>query len=171
MKAACLFLLVLAVGCQQPAATESTACNCGALLIPNHVQVPVYDRPNGNVAAQVMNDTLEEDYVVMSIEQYKDQWLKVSAAQAISRKEAEGWLPAHWAGIYSAIYTGPLSLYSQPDSGAAVKQVVKEWYNDLWPIVSCQGQWLYVRLKKDGQVSEGWLAPDDQCDNPYTTCN
>ena len=27
------------------------------------------------------------------------------------------------------------------------------------------------KIKYKGKIKEGWLEPEMQCDNPYTTCN
>ena len=31
--------------------------------------------------------------------------------------------------------------------------------------------WVKVRLEYGGRIYEGLISPEDQCDNPYTTCN
>lgn len=38
-------------------------------------------------------------------------------------------------------------------------------------ILGCEGKWALVEWKtKKGEIIKGWLAPDDQCSNPFTTC-
>jgi len=39
------------------------------------------------------------------------------------------------------------------------------------PILNTKRNWVYIEaIVEDGNEIEGWLAPFNQCGNPYSTC-
>jgi hypothetical protein len=49
-------------------------------------------------------------------------------------------------------------------------KIISPYYTPL-PIYNCHERWLYIKfLDEDNKIKEGWLSPEDQCDNPYSTC-
>ncbi|MPM49013.1 hypothetical protein SDC9_95741 [bioreactor metagenome] len=82
-----------------------------------------------------------------------------------------GWIETKYLGIYATDWTN-VKLYSHPNINSKVKSIIirPEWYP--FNILKCKGNWLYVSyLDGDGVIKEGWLPPDNQCSNPYSTCN
>jgi uncharacterized protein YgiM (DUF1202 family) len=62
-------------------------------------------------------------------------------------------------------YNAPVKLYSSPSkSSKAVKEIRAE---EEVVVVDCAGRWAKVRYFK----TIGWLAPENQCGSPFTTCN
>ena len=91
----------------------------------------------------------------------------------MSEKRNEGWIKkSEPIGIYGRNYGDtPLNLYTKPDKKSIVKTTINEWYNDSYRVLKCKNNWMYVKLKIRGEVHEGWLEPNMQCANQYTTCN
>ena len=38
-------------------------------------------------------------------------------------------------------------------------------------VIDYEGEWLKIRFKYKGAFHIGWLPPEMQCANPYTTCS
>ena len=41
----------------------------------------------------------------------------------------------------------------------------------MFEVLNCENKWLYVKLKTEDKIYEGWLEKNMQCSNQYTTCN
>lgn len=41
----------------------------------------------------------------------------------------------------------------------------------MYIVVGCSGDWLKVKRIKGDKIYTGWLSPEMQCDNPYSTCS
>lgn len=90
-------------------------------------------------------------------------------------KMYEGWIEKlDYLGIYDRLYSPeiePIILYSQPNIQSSI--VAKKFEYDVKShiVVDFHGLWLKVKIKIDGKYYTGWLSPDQQCDQVYTTCS
>ena len=75
-------------------------------------------------------------------------------------------------GIYSAAY-GDLHciLYEKPYDRERVVVTEKEYNPNIHEVLDFEGKWLKVRIKIEDKVYIGWMPPEIQCSNPYTTCS
>lgn len=149
---------------------ENSACEGGALLVPVHQYVTLYDSPYGKMKDSIINDTITEDYLSICIEQIQSDYAEVSAFYPVSNIRKEGWVQLKYLGINPAP-TSLFYLYACPDEKSAIADSIPNpYWGDLYPILKCKDRWLYIKAFNDGAWREGWMAPIDQCDQPYTTC-
>ena len=61
-------------------------------------------------------------------------------------------------------------LYERPEMDAPIVMQSKSQQTVI--VFNVDNNWLYVEaINDDGVKRKGWLPPDMQCANPYTTCN
>lgn len=80
------------------------------------------------------------------------------------------WVPIGKVGVITRNYDGALlCLYAKPSRNAPV--VLRTHSVQIVPAYGLKDGWLYVEAVDDNGIkARGWLAPDMQCGNPYTTC-
>lgn len=61
-------------------------------------------------------------------------------------------------------------LYASPSTNSKI--IMESCKQQTVSVFGVYKGWLYVNaVTEDGQNIKGWLPPDMQCGNPYTTCN
>lgn len=156
------------IGCN----SYDKVCNTSVLLIPKQIYIPIYKSPNGPKIDSIINDTINENLALITIKQIKNNFAKVSFSGAINDTiQREGWIELKFLGINPAT-TNYLLLYRNANKKSFVcDTILNPFWGDLYPIFKCQGEWLYIRTQENNKWKEGWIAPENQCSNPYTTCN
>lgn len=62
-----------------------------------------------------------------------------------------------------------LYLYKEPNKASAI--IFRTDNEHTAPIFNINGDWLYICLENDnGKKVYGWIEPEMQCGNPFTTC-
>ncbi|MDP2303916.1 MAG: hypothetical protein Q8N03_16005 [Ignavibacteria bacterium] len=151
---------------------NNITCNCFVILIPKNEKIPILECPNGDVIAEVINDTRNDDYVIFQLHEIKNNYAYVTGSgMRIDTVERSGWLEVKNLGIYPVDYSLPIDLYNEPSKSSGIKNSINDFEYSPLIVEKCKGQWLFVSYKRDNQFYEGWLPPDNQCSNPYTTCN
>jgi len=107
--------------------------------------------------------------LTVAIAAVQDRWVKVKRATSeAGRSEfvGQGWAHAEQFGLRTKGYdSGSVPLYdSASDTSRTIATLPADYPVTL---VSCARDW--VKIKTETQ--QGWLAPRDQCANPYTTCS
>lgn len=153
-----------------------TKCNCKALIDNLFMgEVSLFDKPNGKLIKKLSHNAYKEDYLVVTIIDESSDYFKVKIKYSLeSKKEFKGWMKkVDHIGIYTRNYepNEKLNLYSEPNSKSKIKSEVIGWSNKPYAIQKCDGKWVYIKFEQEGIVKEGWLEPEKQCANPYTTCN
>lgn len=150
---------------------KNETCRCSVILFEKQRKVPISNN-NGEVICYIMNDTITEDYFGISIMKIKNNRAYVSASATLYDTLPKiGWIQTKYLGIYPNKFS-KINLYSKPDTKSLVRSTIikPEYYP--FNILDCKGAWLYVSYYDvDRKKKDGWLAPDDQCSNPYSTCN
>jgi len=170
------FIVLLTILISKVNAQTVTKCNCGAIVdVDFKGKIVVYDEPNGRVIKNFQQDFEKKDYLVLTIDKDSLGYFHVDIYNALTPENGKiGWVKKQkQIGTYVRNYqpNDTLLLCSRPDLKAQVQSVLPDWTNELYVIAKCFRDWAYVRIKYKGQIKEGWLQPDKQCDNPYTTCN
>jgi hypothetical protein len=170
-----VFIAVLTT-CISKAVAQSHPCNCGAVVDPDFKgKLLVYERPHGNMIKGFQHNFRGEGYLILSILKDSSEHFFVDVSTAIESDVGKtGWIKKSiLIGTYARNYSPGelLHLYSKPTTSSKVRSIVPDWYQELYTIIKCSGEWAYVRIRYKGEVKEGWLQPDLQCANPYTTCN
>lgn len=154
---------------QNTVSTKTSTCT--AILFKQQQQVPLLNN-KGKVTCYIMNDTIKEDYYAVTIFKISHNMAYVSASATLyDTIPRQGWIKIKYLGIYPSSFF-KINLYSKPDLKSKIKsQIIKPEYYPF-NILDCSGEWLYVKyFDADKKYKKGWLAPEDQCSNPYSTCN
>ena len=139
-------------------------------------EIYVYDKPDGKIIKTLKNNIEETNFVMLDLLQKNDSMFYVIAYNSLEEDTiTRGWImKSHHLGIYSRMYTpeiDPLILYKNPNDTLQI--VVKDTvYNpDVYEVIDFEGKWLKVKTKINGKNYEGWLSPEMQCSNVYSTCS
>lgn len=147
---------------------------CEAIIDWQYVDtVNVYDKPKGVTIAKMNNDTAKEDFLFLTISDETKTYFKVSIRYAEANEVHDGWVKkASYIGAYSRQYErNDLTLHEKPNTSSP-EVTVKDWdHEPLLTFLTCQGEWILVKVKYRGRTYHGWIASYDLCPNPYTTCN
>lgn len=157
-------------------AQTASNCNCGAIVDPEFKgKIVLYDKPYGSATKIFQQDFTNDDYLILTISKDTLGYFRVYISNALTPENGKtGWIKkTREIGTFARNYepNDTLKLYSKPEVRSKVQSIVPEWTNQLYTISKCVKNWVYVTLEYKGQMKEGWLPPDKQCDNPYTTCN
>ena len=159
--------------CLNSCKAQKDNCDCSVILIPKQIEIPLYDKPLNKIVFTIKNDTVKEDYCLIQLKSISKDWAKISATTVSDTTTKIGWIEKKYMGIYPNPYFGDIAkLYSDADTISAVKSTIIKPEFSPANIFQCKGKWLYIKyMDADNKMKEGWLSPDDQCANPYTTCN
>jgi hypothetical protein len=163
------------VACGQKTKTIAT-CDCSALIDPEFLgEIDIYDGPNGKLKTKIQHNLKEEDFIVLSISGSQNGFYHVVASYFIAGEIVEGWIKEdNPIGVYTSVYPegDSLSLMSAPEKSSTSKALKITYTAQLFQVIDCNPKgWLKVSILLGGKKYEGWVAPDDQCDNPYATGN
>jgi hypothetical protein len=149
-------------------------CKCSAFLsIDNHTKIPIVFLPTGDTTYIIQNDSSNQ-FTFEILRQDVKYFLVVPSntnPQAERQVLDTGWIHSSYLKIFARNYSSTLTLYQDATTNSAPKTTIKEFFPDEYQILKCKKDWLYVRLQKNNVTYEGWMSPEMQCDNPYTTCN
>ena len=150
-------------------------CNSSIFLdIDYSGEIPVYDHPNGNITNIVKNDFNKENYVLFDILLSNDSLFYVSAYYSIGDIiiPIKGWIKKNiHLGIFSRAYNEPLIFYACPSKYSKSVYIEKEYNPNMYVVLDCIDRWLKVRIVIEKETYEGWIPPEMQCCNVYSTCN
>lgn len=153
-------------------ASYAQKCSCDFLINPEYDKsISLYEKPNGKVVKHARHDVVGEAFLTGVLLQDSAGYFKVSLKHNMMKVAYMGWVKkAEYIGTMTKDYSGKLKLYTNADAKSKVKVVVKGM-NGIYKVTGCKGKWPYVEIIVDGKLYSGWLNPEDQCNNPYTTCN
>jgi len=168
-KITTIILILIFFSCQ------SQECNSNGIINwESKREIKIYDKPNGIVTAVLQNDLENENFLKYKIIGTSKDFLKVNIKLEFDNETKIGWIKKRKdVGIYARNYEEniDLILYSKPDKNSNKKSVITEYYPDLYQILDCKNDWLYVKLQINEKIFEGWLQPEMQCPDSYSTCN
>jgi hypothetical protein len=151
-------------------AQAKKACACTTILLPMGRMTALYDHPKGKQISSIINDSLAGNFFTLTVSAIQGEWSMVRASSGEDDGK-EGWIETKNLGVFSRNYGTTLRLYSDATKKSKVKQIVSRNYEGPWMVTNCSQQWLYVVSQGRKTKLEGWLEPDMQCANWYTTCN
>ena len=147
---------------------ENTQPNNGSCVLRTfHQYAYIYNQPGGEIIDSIINDTIKEDYVSIQINNSsKCGFAHISAVSFITRKETNGWIQVCNLGINPSTYS-TIYLHVSPTFDSTIKDSIESpMWGDLYNVIDAEKGWLYIKWKD----KEGWLSPEDQCADLYTTC-
>ena len=139
-----------------------------ACLLRGQAYVYLYDKPYGTIRDSVINDTIDENYVIISINERmgRRSFVPVTVSECLGNAVKEGWIDRSMLGINPSS-TSTIRLYEMPSySSNVVDSITKPAWGDLYHISDNQDGWLYI----EEDSFKGWMPPEDQCSNPYSPC-
>lgn len=149
-------------------------CNCKGLVDWNYSNtILLYDKIDGLIIDTLMNDKENENSLVFVIIEDGKKYFKVDIGLSQDEIWKTGWIKkGNYLGTYARNYsTEKLILYSKPNLKSKPKTVIKEYYEGIYEITKCSGEWVEVKVTINSKQFNGWLERKMQCPNPYTNCN
>ncbi len=134
--------------------------------------VNVFDNPNGKIIKTIKNDN--EDIVMFDLLQKQDSMYYVIAYSGETDQIlVKGWIFQNTnLGVYSAAYGDlHLSLYKTPSNRQQIVIAERVYNPNMYEVLDFEGKWLKVRTVINNKVYIGWMPPEMQCANPYSTCS
>lgn len=153
-------------------AQETNTCDCLVLMNPDFSgKTELYDN-KGNIIKYLEHNFRYEDFIVFHLKEDNDSLFKVTARYSLVKGGvSKGWIKKSAViGTYLTSYKGNIAIYSEP-SKKSNKSTIPEWTNQLVQISACKSNWVKISLWQKGKLYIGWIPPETQCANPYTTCN
>jgi hypothetical protein len=168
-------VLLLAICCS----VQVFGNNCqnrGVVESAENQTIYVYDFPKGKIIDTISYENNHSWFVVFSLFGSEGDYLNVEIGYTYRPdidKYVSGWVKkASYIGTLVNNYDNePIELLSKPTKNSEVTSVVDRYYSDIFQIIDCRDDWLYVRLVYEDSIFEGWLDPIYNCPNPFTYCN
>ena len=129
----------------------------------------IYDNANGKVIARL--PPAEEAGHIVKIIDIDGDFLKVEFEfiKETNLKSKYGWVKKGTLGLVTRNYDNQkLNLYDKPSLDSSTSSVLEK--EQIVRVLYACNKWAYVETISEGDVKRGWLQPDMQCGNPYTTC-
>ncbi len=187
-----VYLLVL-VSCSPK--TKNTPTNEELSdTIPNHLELKIYNNDSCLVSVfldyefageiqmfdkshhlvkTIKNDIENENFVMFDLLEKNDSMFHVIAYWSLDNNSiGEGWVyKDKHLGIFSATYNRDFILYKEPYNREQIVARDKEYNPEVYPVTDFEGKWLKIKAKINNQFYQGWIPPEMQCSNVYSTCN
>ena len=167
-------LCCIASNAQQP--QKLYDCNSEVFLdidLCEDDSIPIYNNAKrDSVIAYAKNKCEKELFISFKIMHKKADMLHVVAYYPLELEQSfEGWISIkNPLGIYTRAYATSLTLYSLPSEDSTVQCIIDEYDPEMYSVIDCRGEWLKVRRVLHGKVYVGWIPPEMQCSNQYSTC-
>lgn len=137
----------------------------------SHEKVDIFDNYHNRIRT-LSNDFENENFLLFKLLNKNDSMFHVVAYWALDGKEiAKGWIYRNNdLGIFSAAYTGHLILYEEPCNKDKIV-AIDEYNPDMYEVVDFCKDWLKIKARINSKLYYGWIPPEMQCWNVYSTCN
>ncbi len=149
---------------------KQVPCRFDAYIIdkdPQGLNVRSSPGSNQRVIAKIPTNT---EGVIATVSACQGDWVQISQAETIGGKAVfsgkKGWVYAPLLGTSTRGYgsKGGVFVYASPSSQS--RKLGKIPATTQVKLLGGNGQWAFVEYKN----LKGWLAPEEQCGNPVTTC-
>jgi SH3-like domain-containing protein len=166
-----MMALISAAFPQQKAEPVKTCAIAGYIadMDPNGLNVRAAPDKTGKIVKRLVRGT--GDISLDIIASAGNGWVKITNAWHGDTNEEfkeSGWVFASLLATGtkgSPNYDSPARLYSTPSKKSKVLMQIPSESEVI--IVDCSGRWAKVSYKG----TAGWLAGENQCGSPFTTCN
>ncbi len=144
------------------------------LLGPSHQRIPLYSNyDNNDIVDYVINDTLLDIYPVLSIREVKNNRALIDAYYVLDyHLISSGWIDISYLVIRISLSNNDsfLNIYSEPyKESKRILKYTKVFDYTSWPVIEACNGWLKIADPETGEIL-GWIPPENQCCNPFTTC-
>lgn len=163
MKKLTFFVSLLVVGCSFP-----DKHIYGVLITQEHY-THIYNSPNGVIMDSIVNKPTNDELYVMEIFECKNDWFFVDACLPLSDSISyRGWIRYPDVGIYMKDFHN-VKIYDHPSYDSSVKLELENAEWGPYVVIGVKGMWVQIELDHRGLKVVGWLPPENQSSNPYTT--
>ena len=122
------------------------------------------------VIKQIGHNFEGEDYLSFTIYKSNDSMYFVEASYSISGKNTKGWISKKSKlSVFSKSYNKKMILYKTYSK--KTEEISLNYISKELEVLNCHDGWLKVKVKLNNKIIIGWLPPEEQCSNPYSTCN
>ncbi|MBP3482823.1 MAG: hypothetical protein J6K28_05480 [Alistipes sp.] len=158
-----LYCLLFTICCS----SSHKPVNC--VLLTSDCYTKIFDRPNGAIVDSIVNSPAIDELYVMDIVKCKNEWFFVEVYLPISDSISHiGWIRYPNVGIYMKDLHN-VKLYDRPSYESSVKLEIENAEWGPYVVTGFYGEWLQIELNYFGVKVHGWLPPNNQSSNPYTT--
>jgi hypothetical protein len=136
-------------------------------------EVQVFDKPNGKVVKTLKNNIDEEDFIMFDLLKKNDNMFYIVAYSSLGENVIiKGWIyKNNRLGIFSSTYNRDFILYKEPNNRKKIVAIDKEYNPDMYEVIDFEGRWLKIKAKINSEIYKGWIPPEMQCSNVYSTCS
>lgn len=154
---------------------ECKPCDCevDAYMLSEGYGVQLYNGPDEQFGTFMSTPgDLDEQYLFIRIIGFQDGWARIGNIEnegfTLSFNR-DAWVRvAHLSTSVRGI--GP-AFPAWTEASASSKAIDRFAGESEGKILACKGKWVLLQGRTDaGESLTGWLEPDGQCPNPYTTC-
>lgn len=166
-----VFILCL---CSLPVFSQKWECNVTTFLDPEFKgEIAVYENySKEKILGYLKNDESNENIISFQIKKQINDMIYVQAFDLYNTVNIAGWIQFNnYIGIYSRAYQGNLKLYKSPNIESDINCIIKEYDPEVYTVIGCCKDWLKVKRILHGKTYIGWMSPEMQCANPYSTCS
>ena len=156
-------------------ACESCDCQVTVVYESHEAQNLAFFRKPKTPKAPTKMIPLQDGIAFLEISKIKSGWALVSKVYGEEfSHEATGKKDVWWVRL-DGIYTG-IRGYGRNGapafSSASGEQAINRFEGESSGLIhGCSGGWVLIQAKSiEGKDLKGWLSPEEQCPNPYTTC-
>lgn len=119
---------------------------------------------------EVTHDFDNEDYIIIKLLSSNDSMYQVDVSYSIAGFVVKGWISRNNSlFVFSRAYEKDLLLYDSPKSNSKHRAI--EYTVSPLKVIGSNACWLKIEIVHDCTRITGWIPPESQCANPYTTCN
>lgn len=170
-----IYLLLFLISTYTVFPQKENICNASIFLDIDYAGIiTMYDEPGGRISKRLKNDIEGENILQFNLLQRNDTMFYVSAYYSMNEDSviARGWIKKNkHLGIYSRAYDKPLLLYNSSSKKSGIKNKIDNYNPEMYIVIDCLNNWLKVKTIINGKYYEGWIPPEMQCSNVYSTCS
>jgi hypothetical protein len=148
---------------------------CTAIIDWQYIgDIEIFEKPNGKIITTVKNDSINEDFLHLTINNQTEEYFYVTISLAINYNEIIGWIKkAEYIGAYKKheVINMKLILYSENKISNENKIEIENWNPTLLTFEKYSENMVLVSLNQNGKKITGWIEKNELCANSYTTCN
>lgn len=127
----------------------------------------------GQVIKTIKNDIENENVVMFQLLEKNDSMFHVIAYWSLDLKFlVDGWIyKKNHLRIFSASYNQDFILYEMPYTRENIVITENKYNPKMYEVIDFEGNWLKIKTKVGDKICQGWMPPEMQCSNIYSTCN
>jgi hypothetical protein len=138
------------------------------LIVKDTLGTVVYGTPSGKISGRIKACFDCEGKMSLQLIDAQPKWLKL-----LWDSTKVGWVPTN--SVVVGVYTkrpinGKICIFSNSSKNSAVKAELPNT-DQFAQILSIRNDWVLVKVRDiNNKWVQGWLPPDCQCPEPYTSC-